>query len=58
LRPSAAPSRWRGSRMKVGHCFVSCFADLPSEGSFPLLIYFLLVMLSPAHRAGALDRPG
>jgi hypothetical protein len=28
--------------LKVGHCFVSCFADLPFEGSFPLLIFFSL----------------
>jgi hypothetical protein len=52
------PSRWRGSRSKVCHCFVSCFADLPLEGSFPLLISFLLAPFRPAHRAGARDRPG
>jgi hypothetical protein len=58
LRPSSAPSRWRGSRLKVGHCFVSCFADLPLEGPFPLLISFLLATFRPVHRAGARDRPG
>jgi hypothetical protein len=44
--------------LKVGHCFVSCFADLPLEGSFPLLISFLLATFRPAHCAGAHDRPG
>jgi hypothetical protein len=57
-RLSAAPSRWRGSRSKVGCCSISCFTDLPFEGSFPLLISFLLVTLRPAHRAQARDRPG
>jgi regulator of replication initiation timing len=57
-RPSAAPSRWRGSRLKVGHCFVSCFADLPLEGPPPFLISFLLATFRPAHHAGARDRPG
>jgi hypothetical protein len=37
--------------------FVSCFADFPLEGSFPLLIYFLLATFRPTHRAGARDRP-
>jgi hypothetical protein len=58
LRPSAAPSRWRGSRLKVGHRFVSCFADLPLKGSLPLLISFLRATFRPEHRAGARDRPG
>jgi hypothetical protein len=57
-RPSAAPSRWRGSRLKVGLCFVSCLVDLPLKGLIPLLISFLLVTFRPAHRAGARDRPG
>jgi hypothetical protein len=54
-RPSAAPSRWRGSRLKVGCCSISCFTDLPFEDSFPLLISFLLVTLRPAHHAGTRD---
>jgi chromosome segregation ATPase len=35
VEADAAPSRWRRSRLKVGHRFVSCFADLSFEGSFP-----------------------
>jgi hypothetical protein len=38
--------------------FVSCFADLPLEGSFLLLISLLPATFRPVHRAGARDRPG
>jgi chromosome segregation ATPase len=38
--------------------FVFCFADFPLEGSFLLLISFLLATFRPAHRSGACDRPG
>jgi hypothetical protein len=38
--------------------FVSCFADFPLVGSFPLLISFLLETFRPAHRARACDRSG